>query len=53
MIEEKGLECKQLELSEASGEYLSRGDYAYHCSSGLQAKAGASEMGSEQCDTQG
>lgn len=53
MIEEKGLEHKQLELSEASEEYLSRTDYAYHCSPGLQAKAGTSEMGPGQCDTQG
>lgn len=48
MIEEKGLERKQLELSE-----VSRIDYAYHCSPGLQAKTGTSEMGPGQCDTQG
>lgn len=53
MIEEKGLEYKQLELSGASEEYLSRVDYAYHCSSRLQANAGTSEMGPGQCDTQG
>lgn len=53
MIEEKGLECKQLELSGATEEKLSRVDYAYHCSPGLQAKAGTSEMGPGQCDTQG